>query len=110
MTRPRSIFANSRYPPPATPLATRYSLLARRGRALPLMSRVPVVPAFGPVVRGPDVGVADRADALDVLHPGRDREGQAQRRTVTPGERLVVHGVGQKSLRMNGALHIKPDV
>src|SRR5687768_9540263 len=78
------------------PLA-RSSLLRSRpadedARSVP---RVPVIPALAPEIGGPGGGVADDADALDVLDPVLDRDRQPERGAVLAGERLAVHLPGE---------------
>src|SRR6266852_1474927 len=74
------------------------------------VSRIPVVSSFRPVVAGTFVGIRDLSDPLDVLNAVFYWNDETQRRTVFQRQRLSVHLVAQKCLRVQRALNINPDV
>src|SRR5258705_12497605 len=74
------------------------------------VSRIPVVSSLGPVVGGTFVGIRDLSDPLDVLNAIFYRNDETQRRTEFQRQRLPVHLVAQKCLRVQRALHINPDL
>src|ERR1051326_7014476 len=72
-----------------------------------LMSGVPVVAAFGPIVVRPAVGEVDGADSLDVLDAVFDGNHEPQRSSVFRRERLAVHFIAEECLGMQGAVCVE---
>ena len=74
------------------------------------MTGIPIVTALRPKIRRALAGETDASDTFDLLDAVFGRRHQPERSAVLHGERLAVHLIYEKRLRVQNARHIHPDV